>query len=148
MDAVVFAENMHSNIRIVQSALRPIRKNINEPYKRAKIILPILDNDDWFGNNNNSDFKKVKEVIYHMGLEDESITQKVKVVNIIDILNKYELNGETIFAEAEKDIDNQIILKNRSLAQSLNIRGTPALIINDNLSPGYLKYENLITILE
>ncbi len=73
---------------------------------------------------------------------------RMKKANIIDILNEHKLNGETIFAEAEKDIDNQIILKNRSLAQSLNIRGTPALIINDNLSPGYLKYENLITILE
>ena len=68
--------------------------------------------------------------------------------NIIDILNELKLDGELIFAESEKDIDNKIILKNRSLAQSLNLRGTPALIINDNFSPGYLKYENLITFVK
>ena len=73
---------------------------------------------------------------------------RMKKDNIIDTLNELKLNGELIFAEAEKDIDNKIILKNRSLAQSLNLRGTPALIINDNLSPGYLKYENLITFIE
>ena len=73
---------------------------------------------------------------------------RMKKDNIIETLNGLKLNGELIFAEAEKDMDNQTILKNRSLAQSLNLRGTPALIINDNLSPGYLKYENLITFIE
>lgn len=73
---------------------------------------------------------------------------RMKKDSIIDILNQYKLNGEIIFEEAEKNKDNEIILKNRSLALSLNIRGTPALIINDNLSPGYLKYENLISILK
>ena len=68
---------------------------------------------------------------------------RMKKDNIIDTLNELKLNGELIFAEAEKDIDNKIILKNRSLAQSLNLRGTPALIINDNLSPGYIKYEKM-----
>ena len=73
---------------------------------------------------------------------------RMKKDNIINILTELKLNGELIFAEAEKDIDNKIILKNKSLAQSLNLRGTPALIINDNLSPGYIKYENLITFIE
>jgi len=73
---------------------------------------------------------------------------RMKKDSIIDILNQFNLNGEIIFEEAEKNKDNEIIAKNRSLALSLNIRGTPALIINDNLSPGYLKYENLISILK
>lgn len=76
IDAVVFAENMSSNIRIVQSALRSIRKNKNEPNKIAKIILPILDMD------NDNDLKKVKEIIYQLGLEDETISQKIKVFKI------------------------------------------------------------------
>lgn len=73
---------------------------------------------------------------------------RMKKDSIIDILNQFKLNGEIIFEEAEKNKDSEIIAKNRSLALSLNIRGTPALIINDNLSPGYLKYENLISILK
>ena len=82
IDAVVFSENMTSNIRIVQSALRASRKNKNEPNKITKIILPVLNKDRWLDDSNNSDLKKVKQVIYQLGLEDELITQKIKVSNI------------------------------------------------------------------
>lgn len=82
LDGVVFAENMTSNIRIVQSALRASRKNKNDINKKTKIILPILNRDDWLENNENLDLKKVREVIYQMGLEDETITQKIKVFRI------------------------------------------------------------------
>lgn len=82
LDGVVFAENMTSNIRIVQSALRASRKNKKDTNKKTKIILPILDRDDWLENNENPDLKKVREVIYQMGLEDETITQKIKVFRI------------------------------------------------------------------
>ena len=78
IDAVVFAENMSSEIRIVQSALRASRKNKWEPNKLTKIILPILIKEDWLDNNNNPDLQKVKVVIYQMGLEDETISQKIK----------------------------------------------------------------------
>lgn len=77
LDGVVFAENMSSSIRIVQSATRASRKNADEPAKRTKIILPILTRDDW-EMEDNPDLKKVKEVIYQMGLEDETIEQKIK----------------------------------------------------------------------
>lgn len=82
LDGVVFAENMTSNIRIVQSALRASRKHKKDTNKKTKIILPILNRDDWLENNENPDLKKVREVIYQMGLEDETITQKIKVFNI------------------------------------------------------------------
>ena len=87
LDAVVFAENMTSNIRIVQSALRASRKNVHEPYKLTKIILPIINNSDWIDNNSNPDLKKVKEVIYQMGLEDETINYKIKAFRV-DIPSK------------------------------------------------------------
>ena len=49
--------------------------------KITKIILPILNKDDLI-ENNNPDLKKVREVIYQMGLEDETITQKIKVFKV------------------------------------------------------------------
>jgi predicted helicase len=82
LDGVVFSENMTSNIRIVQSALRASRKNKLEPNKITKIILPILNRNDWIGDNDNLDLKKVREVIYQMGLEDETIIHKIKVLKI------------------------------------------------------------------
>jgi len=83
LDAVVFSENMSSNIRIVQSALRASRKNKDEPAKITKIILPVLNRDDWLEDNENSDLKKVREVIYQMSLEDETISQKIKVFRVV-----------------------------------------------------------------
>ena len=82
LDAVVFSENMSSNIRIVQSALRASRKNKDAPAKITKIILPILNREDWLENSENLDLKKVREVIYQMGLEDETISQKIRVIRI------------------------------------------------------------------
>jgi hypothetical protein len=73
---------MSSNIRIVQSALRSGRKNKLQHNKISKIILPILNRDDWLENNENQDLKKVREVIYQMGLEDETIEQKIKAIRI------------------------------------------------------------------
>lgn len=86
LDGVIFAENMTSNIRIVQSALRASRKNKDEPAKQTKIILPVLNKDDWLDDTENTDLKKVREIIYQMGLEDASINQKITVFKM-DIKN-------------------------------------------------------------
>lgn len=78
IDGVVFAENMTSRIRIVQSALRACRKNRMDRTKIAKIILPIV----WSQDDNNEHLRNVREVIQQMGVEDEMICQKVKVYNV------------------------------------------------------------------
>jgi hypothetical protein len=80
LDGVVFGENMTSNIRIVQSALRASRKNDKEPGKVSKIIVPILNVSNWLDNHENPDFKKIRETIYQMGLEDETVMEKVCVL--------------------------------------------------------------------
>lgn len=79
LDGVVFAENMTSNIRILQSALRASRKNIQFPEKRAKIILPVLDLDEYVNETQTPDLLKVREVVRQMGMEDTTITQKLHV---------------------------------------------------------------------
>lgn len=93
LDGVVFAENMTSNIRIVQSALRAGRKYKNQPDKRTKIILPVLNRDDWLENGDNTDFKKVSKVIYELGLEDKTIAHKIKV-SFVDIKKTPVINSE------------------------------------------------------
>ena len=116
IDAVVFAENMSSNIRIVQSALRASRKNKHQPNKMTKIILPILNKDDWLENNINPDLKKVREVIYQMGLEDETIIQKIKVFNIevkkhtISISKKC-INDVDNFGDYDEELTTKLKLK-------------------------------------
>ena len=76
LNAVVFAEEMSSEIRCVQSALRSGRKNKEEPNKISKLILPIINMDD-----EKNGFKKIRQVIKQMSLEDETIIQKIKVYN-------------------------------------------------------------------
>jgi superfamily II DNA or RNA helicase len=102
LDGIVFAENMTSNIRIVQSALRAIRKDIDSPNKKCKIILPIFNLQD--------DFKKIQEVIYQMSLEDESIIQKINLYKIVQSQNgHYGLGSDSEQCDiATKDL----LLKN------------------------------------
>jgi superfamily II DNA or RNA helicase len=134
IDGVVFAENMCSNIRIVQSALRASRKNRFEPNKITKIILPILDND-WLENNENLDLKKVREVIYQMGLEDVTITQKIKVFRI-DI-EKQKIKP----LEKEEKRINELGEYNDELTQKLRLKT----IKRTALSTTYEKAKLIIT---
>jgi protein-disulfide isomerase len=52
----------------------------------------------------------------------------------------------------KKDMDDpetaKIIASNRDLAQSLAINGTPAFIIDDKLSPGYLPKAELANVIK
>jgi protein-disulfide isomerase len=51
--------------------------------------------------------------------------------------------------QLKKDMDDpatqEILVRNRNLAQSLAINGTPAFIIDDRLVPGYLPKAELAT---
>jgi superfamily II DNA or RNA helicase len=117
LDCVIFSENMTSNIRIVQSALRANRKDMNNSSKISKIILPILNNNDWLDNTGNSDFKKAREVIYQMGLEDTSIIQKIKVskINVEKEKRPFVVREEpqriTEFGEYDEELTNKLKIK-------------------------------------
>ena len=150
LDGVVFAENMTSNIRIVQSALRASRKNKHQPNKKTKIILPILNRDDWLENNENPDLKKVREVIYQMGLEDETITQKIKVFRI-DI-KKQPLNitsikvgcANEIYSEYDYDdeLTKQLRLKTiNRIALNITYEKARKIIADKNIKDKKTYYE-------
>lgn len=109
LDGVVFSQNMSSNIRILQSSLRASRKNINEPNKITKIILPILNRDDWL-EEKNIDLKKVREVIYQMGLEDNTISQKIRVSKISFSENNNK-NTTTLLDDYNTELTERLLLK-------------------------------------
>ncbi len=114
IDGVVFSENMSSNIRIVQSALRASRKNKLEPNKKTKIILPLLNNNNDWLDNENPDYKKIKEVIYQMGLEDETVIEKIKV---------YKINGNQKKKKGPKDFyeyNDDLIIRIKSELKTIN----------------------------
>jgi len=110
LDGVVFSEKMSSDIRIVQSALRPLRKNIGKI--RGKIVLPILNDIDWTNaninanTNDNEDLQKIKSVIYDMGQEDKDIIHKIKLckisINQPNDKNNDTKNNEIVIKEFEE----------------------------------------------
>ena len=132
LDGVVFAENMTSNIRIVQSALRSSRKNKKEPTKIAKIILPMLNSDDWL-EEGKEDFKKIREIIYHMGLEDETITEKIKVIKTT--IEKHPKKTE------KEDMSEYIGEYDNDLTQNLKLKT----IRRSSLNISYEKARKIIT---
>ncbi len=81
LNGVTFAENMSSEIRIVQSALRPNRMDRNYPEKKAYMILPYIDDKDLHMLGKNS-FEKCRKIIYEMRNQDEAIEQKIGVFKL------------------------------------------------------------------
>jgi len=146
LDCVVFAENMTSNIRIVQSALRASRKNEAEPNKITKIILPVLNKDNWLEDNNNSDLKKAKEIIYQMGLEDETICQKINVFKINNIKktkqNKEKKEEIHKFGEYDDELTQKLKLKTTKRTE-FNVTYTKAkkIIADKNIKSKETYYE-------
>ena len=72
LDTVIFSEKMTSNIRIIQSALRPCRINNKDPHKIAKIILPITEEDN-YGN--------IKQVLTTFNNIDDPLG-KLRILNM------------------------------------------------------------------
>ncbi len=139
LDGVVFAENMYSNIRIVQSALRGCRKNINEPNKINKIILPILNKHNTIDNFNifdSDEFIKVKEIVTQLGLEDETIISKFKILNTIKINKNSNTECNCNYSiEFYNDITKQFILKSISRKQfTISYNKAKEIIKNYNIN--------------
>ena len=147
LDGVVFSENMTSNIRIVQSALRASRKNKKDINKKTKIILPVLNRDDWLENNENHDLKKVREVIYQMGLEDETITQKIKAFRINIVKQKIKSIGKEKgnideFGEYDDELTKKLRLKTiKRTALSTTYEKARKIIADKNIKSKESYYE-------
>lgn len=89
LNGVVFSENMESDIRIVQATLRPNRIDKNFPNKKAYVIIPYIDTDNFITDNES--FDKCRKIISKIRNVDERLEYKINVVslnyNLIDGLN-------------------------------------------------------------
>jgi predicted helicase len=105
LNGVTFSENMTSEIRIVQSALRPNRLEKNNPTKKAYIIIPIIDTDDLCESNES--FSKCKKVITKIRNVDENIERKIVVGSIQNHKNKTTTTTEINDYKIDYD-DNEL----------------------------------------
>lgn len=117
LNGVCVAVNMQSENRIVQYLLRPNRLDIENPNKKAYIIIPYIDSDDW--NIKNEPFEKVRHIISQMRNVDENIEQKISVsVGRIEDIDKEKKkdkkfqNVNYIFDESNDEL-NKIKLRLR-----------------------------------
>jgi predicted helicase len=134
IDGVVVSENMSSNIRIVQALLRAGRKNKNELTKITKIILPILYKDNLFNDMTNTDLLKVKQVIQKIGIEDETVNEKIKIYKL-NIQKNQKINNpveENVIEcnELKKFINFQTIARDNI---TLNYNQAKKLLYNKNI---------------
>lgn len=104
LDSVLFAENMNSSIRIIQSGLRPCRKDPHNPDKLGKILIPIFNHQD----------TKVKQVLTKMKEIDGNINSKI-CISEFDKFKKSSLNCRETYHR--KDINSDT----RKLLQKINI---------------------------
>ena len=115
LDSVLFADNMLSSIRIIQSALRCCRKDPKNLEKHAKIIIPMIyEEDESYCEEDNGikikTFPLIKRIVEEISYSDKNIISKVKVD---------ELNGETELKPKEPqrinedipEIDNDIKMR-------------------------------------
>jgi predicted helicase len=75
LNGVCIAGNMQSEIRIVQYLLRPNRLELNNPNKKAYVIIPYIDTNDW--EIENKSYEKVRTIVSQMRNVDENIEQKI-----------------------------------------------------------------------
>ena len=134
LDGVVFSEQMESDIRIMQSALRADRLDPNNPTKVASIVIPVLMTED-FGKQeggqafvhrdgeyvNETDQKRqtdlckrlnfatVKKVLEELSQHDECIGTRIVVKEARSLLHQH-IREDT--SDTEK-------VKQRHLAQEL-----------------------------
>jgi len=114
LNGVVFAENMESDIRIVQSTLRPNRLDNNFPDKKAYIIIPYIDTENFLTDNES--FDKCRKIISKIRNVDEKIEQKINVVS----LNNF--SDTTIDKEIKDKIKYSHIIENSNELTKIMLR--------------------------
>ena len=77
---------MESDIRIVQSTLRPNRLDSNFPDKKAYVIIPYIDTENFITDNDS--FDKCRKIIAKIRNVDERILQKINVVSLNNLSSK------------------------------------------------------------
>ena len=77
LNGVCVASNMHSEIRIVQYLLRPNRLENGNPYKKAYIIIPYIEDNENNWDNDKKSFANIRTIISQLRNVDINIEQKI-----------------------------------------------------------------------
>jgi hypothetical protein len=102
---------MELEIRIVQSTLRPNRLDNDFPNKKAYIIIPYIDTENFLSDNES--FDKCRKIISKIRNVDEKVEQKINVVSL----------GKSDKSKKEKDkIEYNNIIENDNELTKIMLR--------------------------
>jgi superfamily II DNA or RNA helicase len=132
IDSVVFAENMDSTIRIVQSGLRPTRLDKMNPNKKAELIIPIILNEHFIDNDDNYCFKKLRQIISEMSTSDENILERIKY---------YETKPPRYDEDDEDDEKSDVAKFRLELIETSNIEMKLRILRRNCMGKNLYKYE-------
>jgi len=104
LDTVLFSENMTSEIRIIQAALRPCRNYFSK--NKAKIILPMIC-DNYIAHSD--EFKKIRKTILAMINGDENY--EAYMITKINILYYKKTKDSKLYNLESENISNDLIIK-------------------------------------
>lgn len=159
VDAVCISENMLSNIRILQSLLRPHTKSKINPEKKALILLPIIIDDEYKPYEEDEKFNKVIDILDIISTTDDNVIQKA---NFIKISNKTKLtptrnyyNLDEIFSTSVKTkfihktlIKGNGFLNIKKLIKLLNFRENDSLSLREDYLKNKLVKDNTLPKVE
>tara|TARA_A100001015_G_scaffold317395_1_gene434256 strand:+ start:920 stop:3181 length:2262 start_codon:yes stop_codon:yes gene_type:complete len=77
LNGVCFVENMVSNIRIIQCALRASRIEEGNILKKAYMLIPTVDHDDFYETS--ASYNKIRTIIGNLANVDENISERLMV---------------------------------------------------------------------
>lgn len=115
LNGVCIAGNMQSETRIVQYLLRPNRLDFENPNKKAYVIIPYIDTDDW--ETENKSYDKVRTIVSQMRNVDENIEQKIFLS-----VGKKEKKEETKKEERRSYYDDYIFEENMGELNKIKLR--------------------------
>ena len=92
LNGVCIAGNMQSETRIVQYLLRPNRLESGNPNKKAYVIIPYIDTDDW--ERENKSYEKVRNIVSQTRNVDKNIEQKISVSSLEKHKKEKAIKGE------------------------------------------------------
>ena len=124
LDSVLFAEQMTSDIRIVQSGLRPCRIDPFNKEKVANILIPLYQDN----------YSKVKQIIQKMKTV-HNIIDKIKIYDNSEVTN-FTDKTPTEYNKFNKDLITNTILEKielEYLGDSIKERVINNLVVNTRL---------------
>ena len=111
--------------------------------------LPILGNDSFNSSKISLELYKIapnKFLDFHFALMEDykNISLEQKIKNICALLN---IDASYLYKEAFKTLTEYTIQQNFDIAKGIGFKSTPTIIINDQLIPGTINYNQIVKII-